>query len=497
MIYPVWDPAISSSLLIAIIAIPHVFVSHFAIGGGLYLVLAESWARRRKDPDHLAYVQKHSRFFVLVTLVFGAVTGVGIWVTIGLIHPTGTKWLINNYVWGWATEWVFFFIEITAAIIYYYGWKRLAPKAHLAIGWIYFVAAWLSLVVINGILAFMLTPGGWLESGSFWQGFFNPTYWPSLIFRTFISLALAGLYATFTVSREKNKDLKVRIMRRNALFVVGSLILAVPSGLWYFGLIPAEAKAAILPGSVPSLALQVMIFTSALLFVLSILQMIVFPRNSGYISTGILLLIALLAMGGFEWARESVRKPFIIYNHLYSNNFTVNDTTERPAEEPLPINYTSGDRGYDLYLVACRSCHTPAGYNSLADKMAGLEEEYLTEIIPRLQYFKGKMPPFPGNSIDAAELAGYLIKLADTDPLAVESGRGQDEKAQIVFRRRCGGCHTMSGFRPLNPTFEGMDAAEAEEVVNFLTDLTDAMPPFTGNEQEMQLLTYYLTGGGK
>lgn len=497
MIYPVWEPAIANSILIAIIAIPHVFVSHFAIGGGLYLVLAESWARRHKDQDHLNYIQKHSRFFVLLTLVFGAVTGVGIWVTIGLIHPTGTKWLINNFVWGWATEWVFFFLEITAAIMYYYGWKRLAPKMHLAIGWIYFIAAWMSLFVINGILSFMLTPGGWLQSGNFWQGFFNPTFWPALVFRTFISLTLAGLYATFTISREKNRDLKTRIMRRNAVFVIGSIILAIPAGLWYFGLIPAEAKAAIMPGMVPSIAIQVMLFASGILLVLSLLQMVIFPRNSGYISAGVLLLCGFLAMGGFEWARESVRKPFIIYNYLYSNNFTVNDVTATPSETALPIAYTSGDRGHDLYLIGCRSCHTESCYNSLADKLAGLDEEHLVNIVPRLQYFIGKMPPFPGNEEDARSLAQYLKRLAAPDPLTTRSELIQGDKAEIVFKRRCGGCHTMTGFRALGDTFEGMDPEEAEEVILMLQDLTEAMPPFTGDDQEQQLLVHYLTGAGK
>ena len=48
MNYPVWDiPA--SGLLIAVIAILHVFVSHFAVGGGLYLVLVERKARRDGD----------------------------------------------------------------------------------------------------------------------------------------------------------------------------------------------------------------------------------------------------------------------------------------------------------------------------------------------------------------------------------------------------------------------------------------------------------------
>ena len=38
---------------------------------------------------------------MLLTLVFGAITGVGIWATIGLVSPHGTSALIHGYVWGW------------------------------------------------------------------------------------------------------------------------------------------------------------------------------------------------------------------------------------------------------------------------------------------------------------------------------------------------------------------------------------------------------------
>ena len=58
----------------------------------------------------------------------------------------------------------------------------------------------MTLVIINGILAFMLTPGkAWLEvagtgqeASRFFQAFFNPTYWPSLALRTLVCLSLAG-----------------------------------------------------------------------------------------------------------------------------------------------------------------------------------------------------------------------------------------------------------------------------------------------------------------
>lgn len=497
MHYPVWEPFLSNSLLIAIVAILHVFVSHFAVGGGLYLVLAEMWARKKNDEQHKQYLVKHSKFFALTTLVFGAATGVGIWVTIGLIHPTGTKWLINNFVWGWATEWVFFFIEITAALMYYYGWQKLKASTHIAIGWIYFIAAWLSLVVINGILTFMLTPGDWVTTGNFWDGFFNPTYWPSTLFRTCIALIMAGLFATLSVAKEKDITLKTRIMRRNGLFILVPLVLAVPLGWWHYNALPDSIISSILPGTVPMIALQVMMLFAGLLFILTVLSNIIFPRHTGYVSAAVLMLCGLLAMGGFEWSREALRKPYIIYDFLYSNNLIVTDEGDLPAENELIIDYTTGDRGRDVYLSQCRSCHTLNGYKALAPKLAGVEQEHIQNIIPRLQYYIGKMPPFAGNEEDAAALASYLKSKAAPDPIAAHPAMNDSGKAQIVFDRRCAGCHTMTGFRGLTDTFGGLTAEEAGEIIYILEDLADGMPPFTGNDEELRLLILHLTGGAQ
>ena len=86
MNYPIWElPA--PGLLIAAVAIVHVFISHFAVGGGLFLVLAERKARAEGDAPLLAFVRSLSGFFVLLTLVLGALTGVGIWFTIALVQP--------------------------------------------------------------------------------------------------------------------------------------------------------------------------------------------------------------------------------------------------------------------------------------------------------------------------------------------------------------------------------------------------------------------------
>ncbi len=174
MNYPIWDVAFGAGMLIAVVAILHVFVSHFAVGGGLFLVVTERRARRKNDLELLAWLKRHTRFFVLATVVFGAISGVGIWFTIGLISPTATSNLIHIYVWGWAIEWVFFFIEITAALLYLYGWDKLEPGLHEWYGWIYFIAAYLSLVIINGIITFMLTLGKLGEESRVLERLFQP-----------------------------------------------------------------------------------------------------------------------------------------------------------------------------------------------------------------------------------------------------------------------------------------------------------------------------------
>ena len=95
-------------------------------------------------------------------------------------------------------------------------------------GWIYFIAAFASMVIINGIITFMLTSGKWVETHAFWTGFFNPTYWPSLAVRTAIALALAGIYALVTASRLKDVGLKGRMVKWSA--AVDSAVYGGTSG---------------------------------------------------------------------------------------------------------------------------------------------------------------------------------------------------------------------------------------------------------------------------
>src|SRR5574342_4598 len=128
MEFPVWYvPFITAPMLIPLIAVPHVIVAQFAVGAGILLADLARRAHRDRRADLLVYLRQMSRALILITVVFGAVTGVGIWWTIGLTSPETTAALIHIFVFGWAAEWAVFVLEIAAAFVFYYFWGRLSP----------------------------------------------------------------------------------------------------------------------------------------------------------------------------------------------------------------------------------------------------------------------------------------------------------------------------------------------------------------------------------
>ncbi len=433
MNFPVWDvPLLGGGMLIACVAILHVFVAHFAVGGGLFLVWSEARAYRTGDRDLLLYTRRHSMFFVLLVLVFGAVSGVGIWWTIALVSPAATSTLIHSFVWLWAIEWVLFFVEIAAAFVYYYGWDRLDRRTHLAVGWIYFTAAWLSLFVINGILTFMLTPGRWLMTPSWAAGFFNPTMVPSLVVRTASAIALAGLYGLITASRrpgdaspaseQSREETRQRLTRYAAgWLLVGATILPF-GGAWYVSRIPAAARVLTVGGS-PAVTIfaALSIALSALIVLVAYFGPFRHPRLANALVVAILVVFGLGVTGVTEWVREAVRKPYVIYGYMYSNGIV---RADRPSIADRGILQTAkwvnrqeieGNRmraAAEIFRVECRSCHTIDGYNGLRPLMRGWSERFTDYQLQRLNELKGYMPPFAGTDDERRWLATWLAEVA-------------------------------------------------------------------------------------
>jgi cytochrome bd-type quinol oxidase subunit 1 len=409
-------------MVIGIIAILHVFVSHFAVGGGLFLPLTERKAYRENNPALLEYVKSHSKFFVLVVLVFGAVSGVGIWWSIGLVNPEATATLIHVFVWGWAIEWVFFIVEIAAAFIYYYGWDRLDPKTHLMVGWIYFGAAWASLLVINGILTFMLTPGRWIERQTFASAYFNPGMLPSLVLRTAVCIALAGVYALITSSRVSDEGLRHEVVRYAAQWLLAGTLIIPLAGLWYISTLPRMARE-ISMGAAPAVTIfaGLSIFFSALVVAFTYFGPHLRPRHFNLVFALLLAVLALSTTGVTEWVREAVRKPYIIYDYMYANGLRLADIGRVREQGVLKsalwvrrheVHPHALERaGEEVFRVQCASCHTVNGYNSIRFAVKGWSWVMIDYQLGHLSALKGFMPPFLGTDAERQALGAWLASL--------------------------------------------------------------------------------------
>jgi len=503
MNYPFWDVGIGYGVLMAAIAIIHVFVSHFAIGGGLYLVIAETAARRDNDARRLAHIASLSKFFILVTVVFGALTGVGIWFIIGLLNPAATEVLIHNFVWGWAIEWTFFIVEICAAILYYYGWRFMSARNHLAIGWIYFIAAWLSLAVIDGILSFMLTPGRWLETGDFWHGFLNPTYYSSLVLRTGICVMLAGLYSMLVASREKDADFRGRLVRYDAVWALVGIAIMVPSWYWFRATVPADMAATIaqrltMPAASAMTGTRFLFALTALVIVFGLL----IPRRMHITVALVIMVLGLGVFSGFEFTRESMRKPYVIHGFMYGNAVEVSKMPEYQSAGMLPsIEFRSGDDGADLFHHACRSCHTIDGYKPLAPVFNGTDPGFVAGIVAGTAAMHANMPPFAGTEEEAGLIGDYIWKRVDQRPFEQVYPLTGTELGRKVFDVRCGRCHVPGGYQDNIESLTGLEDADIDDILDNGPDYGDGMPTFTGSDAERAALVAWIRtlpeGGAK
>jgi mono/diheme cytochrome c family protein len=225
------------------------------------------------------------------------------------------------------------------------------------------------------------------------------------------------------------------------------------------------------------------------------------PRLFGRPAAFFLALVALIGFGAGEWVREAIRKPYVIHGYLYPTGLRPDESEALPSRGGVIANalWVENDSatpdagvGKDVFRVACRSCHTLDGYNGLREPLQGLDEDYLYELIGRLPILRGGMSPFPGTDVERRALAKYLTH---------EAGEKVISEGREVFEKRCGFCHTEQGFRSLQTSLEGYTREDILDLLPLLGDMTDEMAPWSGTDEEADLLadfvlSWYPTGSG-
>ena len=131
-IYPVNDYGpLMPGLVMAAVAILHVFLAQFAVGGGFLMCYFQWLAMTDREPLARRFVDGYFKMLVLISFVLGALTGVGIWFTSIQISAPTIGEMVFNFHWVWATEWSFFCLEIVAGYCFYRYHNRISDRAAL------------------------------------------------------------------------------------------------------------------------------------------------------------------------------------------------------------------------------------------------------------------------------------------------------------------------------------------------------------------------------
>lgn len=239
-------------MMVAVIAIIHVIINHaLAVGFAPLVTLMEfrGYKKNKFNADEGKAWDDMARklLFIafIVTTSLGALTGVGIWFAAALANPASIGSLIRVFYFMWFTEWIIFVLEVVFIMIYFLTWKKSNESAkrkrrHILFGAWLSIFSWLTLAIIVGILGFMMDPGSWMEDQTLLKGFTNPLYLPQVIFRTGVAVMMAGCLALMisAYSMKRSNKYRASILRSISIWILIWMPVAAVGAYSYYWYIP-------------------------------------------------------------------------------------------------------------------------------------------------------------------------------------------------------------------------------------------------------------------
>ena len=440
-LYPTWfEPGVGSGWVVGIIATIHVLASHTSVGAAVFFAGLAVYAHRVDKPEYLEFIRRYGLFLLVFSYVIGSITGPGIWYSTTVASPRGISALIHSFVWKWATEWVFFVIEVVGVYMLVYLAGKVDRRTHLNIALVFGLAGYTTMLIIIGILSFMMWPGQpeWFTEGGYLNGFYGANTWAQLALRTAFMLTMTAVVGGIVASRFEDDDVKRRVLRVLAWLGIGATVAGALLQRWYLTTLPESAQVVLenrLPAGYGTAMAAVLALTLAW-FVWTLVQ----PRRV-HMAMASVMTVALLVLGLWpgETTRESIRKPFVAGQYVYSNQVIARDVpgmgirSELPALEahgflklhpfaPEALRQVDGgnliEAGRFLALTTCSNCHslTDTGMRPLARYFGGSTDVPALAAYLQAALSTGNtmyMPTIPLQDDEAEALATYIASLAD------------------------------------------------------------------------------------
>jgi len=365
-----------------LIATFHVLASHTSVGAAMLFAYLSYRANKEDRDAYLDFIKKYGLFLMVFTYVAGSITGPGIWYSTTVGSPNGIGALIHSFVWKWATEWVFFVIEVVGVYMIVYLVGKVDKQTHMKISLIFGVASFATMLIIVGILSFMMLPGKevWFTEGGYLNGFYGTNTFIQMGMRAAFMLTITAVVGGIIISTIKDEAFKKEMARK----------------LGFLGIISALAGAALFQAylaSVPDQAILVMenrlpdYFETSIMAVLAgtLAYFVITIVKPSMVTTGLAgmmtIIITVAGLWPEETARESMRKPYVAGQYVYSNQVISRDVPGMDIKSQIPHleehgilkshpftpdhlrTVTAGNMiqaGEFIAMTYCSNCHSPS-----------------------------------------------------------------------------------------------------------------------------------------
>lgn len=440
-LFPTWyEAGVGSGWVVGIIATVHVLFSHTAVGAALFFSYLATVAYRNDRPELLSYIKKYGLFLLVFSYVLGSITGPGIWYSTTVASPRGISALIHNFVWGWSAEWVFFVIEVVGVYSMVYLVNKVDMRTYMRMSWIFGGASLTTMLIIVGILSFMMWPGteGYMTEGGFLSGYYGANQFAQLAMRLAFMFTMTAVVGGIVVSGMETEALKREMARKLAILGLVSAAAGFAMINWYMSTLPDYAQLMVenrLPERfAPSMMITLGV-TAGYFLITLIRPKVLIPA----VAVPMVAVLLIFGLWPEETARESLRKPYVAGQYVYSNQVIAQDVPGMGIESELPMLEAHGllathaflpdnlreltpDNAYQVgeavALAMCSNCH------SLSDTgMRPIRDYYgdVTDVAAIRDYNKAAlatgatiyMPAMPLKDDEWEALAVFIAALED------------------------------------------------------------------------------------
>jgi cytochrome c553 len=431
-------PEYGSAWMMGMTGTIHILASHTSVGAAMLFAFLAYKAYKENRTDLYPYMKKYGMFLLIFSYVVGSITGPGIWYTATAASPRGISALIHNFVWVWATEWVFFVYEVIGVFVLVYFIDKIDKKTHLKLTYTFAIASVGTLALIIGIISFMMWPGtaAYYATGSASDAFFGINTFPHMFLRIGFMIMMSGVIGLVISSamKKENAELSQELTKKMGYISLFGGFVTMFFFMWYMGTLPDNAHAVfnITKGSVIQTRIILAIVFSAY-FLIAILR----PKIINTPIASIMIAVILLAgLWPGEKLRESMRKPYVAGQYIYSNQIISRDVEGKGIKSELPLIAQKGllkvnpfvperlrvitdenklEVGELLTKMSCSNCHSlekTGVYRPLKDRLTGMDKEGVKAILYAIG--NGGMPYMPTLKLPDEEydaIAEYIASL--------------------------------------------------------------------------------------